>query len=1240
MAQSVNPSLVTQDLTFCADTASALRLPSSIKDVADKIASLSSKSYTTYTSGGVTYYVWTYTSSGNFNVGDLPVKCDVLLVAGGGGGGAYAAGGGGGAGGVRALSKQTVPAGNNVITIGAGGAGGIWTTPLAEKGNDTLWNSGTNYAFSGPVFFATGGGLAGRGWGSNPGGAGGCGGGGGGRDASSGPPYVAGAGGSGNEGSYTPVEGYDGGDGYAVGVNNGAGGGGGGAAAVGTDANPAGYGTAGSGGAGLANAWQTGSNQYYGGGGGGGSYQGGDGTGGTGGGGNGGGQYNKTPGTANTGGGGGGSDDYLAVINAGAAGGSGIVVIRLADESGSTPKSVLYDLAGGDSGQMYCGSCVDFDGTDAYVTYGDVDWLDGLTTISVCCWLYQDGAPPNAAGIFVSKDNAIECWTKQSSTNQFVLSINNNHQIFSGASTPATGEWVYVVMTWNSTGDVRKLYLNGALADTNTSGSQSGNSINNTAQGLAIGARASKAYEIDGKISDTKIFSKELSAANVKELYDDSKVIIPTKNDASGGFLSQTDLALWAPLTDGAGSYAYDGSGHGRDGTYTGTSFLTGQPGCPQLVEGYNRPMWFDGSNDVVQNGSPSFPTGAATRTIAGWVWSSVAAGGVFGYGTTSGSSNSIFEFYDYGAGGIRLHFGTYNSGGSTVLSSNTWYHLAATYDGTTAKVYINGVLDHTNTRTLVTGSDFARIGGNNWGSSAGTFFDGTINEVVFYNTALSLAQVQALAATGPNGGPLPPDPMSLSNSSDIVAYWRNDSNITWADRSGNGYTGTVVGSPDALLFKQGINGQKNVNTGRDNQGFPLKFKNVGAVGFNGSDNYIQIPQFDFTSTHTFSWWFNPLNLTEKYTGGYAGHMLAWGYAPTIRIYLLTTGKIKIYAYATSSATFSPTNFSVSVGEWAHITYTADYDSGEALLYKNGVLTDTVDISSLGAWSYTGASNNYDFIDFGRNVSNNNIFYAGSLGNVQIYNRALTQTEIKRNFATQANRFQVPRGIVTSGLVLHLDAGDLQSYPGSGSTWYDIASRYSTGGVGANYDGTLVGTTFSTGPSRIVFTGNDEVTWTTKPINAGTFTAMAFFKRTGDSSGSETHCFFNSEGTSDVGFMVSFNESTWLVNYNGQKGTSGVGNYSVSSTTAMTLNTWRHIAVSWNNSTNSGAAKIYIDGVLENTATPVATVSETSSVNFWMGANETNRGLVGDMGTFLGYDRQLSDAEVAQNFRVQRERFV
>ena len=36
------------------------------------------------------------------------------------------------------------------------------------------------------------------------------------------------------------------------------------------------------------------------------------------------------------------------------------------------PHSFLYDAVASNSGQMYCGTCVDFDGTDAYIDYGDV----------------------------------------------------------------------------------------------------------------------------------------------------------------------------------------------------------------------------------------------------------------------------------------------------------------------------------------------------------------------------------------------------------------------------------------------------------------------------------------------------------------------------------------------------------------------------------------------------------------------------------------------------------------------------------------------------------------------------------------------------------------------------------------------------------------------------------------------------------------------------------------------------
>ena len=103
------------------------------------------------------------------------------------------------------------------------------------------------------------------------------------------------------------------------------------------------------------------------------------------------------------------------------------------------------------------------------------------------------------------------------------------------------------------------------------------------------------------------------------------------------------------------------------------------------------------------------------------------------------------------------------------------------------------------------------------------------------------------------------------------IGYWRNDGTSTWTDLSNNGNTGTVVGSPSGLLFKQGYTASKSTDAGRDGQGFPLLHKNVGAVGFNGSDNEIVIadtPDLTFgngttDSPFSISAWINMEDATD-----------------------------------------------------------------------------------------------------------------------------------------------------------------------------------------------------------------------------------------------------------------------------------------------------------------------------------------------------------------------------------------
>lgn len=247
---------------------------------------------------GVEYTYHTFTSSGTFTPSQA-LSCDYLVVAGGGGGGSGVAsannGGGGGAGGYRTALAQSFASGTGyTITVGAGGA---------ANGN------GSNSSMA--SFAATGGGAGGLNSSVGNGGSGG------------GSSNTSAAVGTGNAGGYTPVEGYNGstyGSYWA--------GGGGGASATGT--------VNGGGGDGILTTIGPVPTYYAGGGGGGfNSYadrKGLPGLGNTGYGADYAGQWYGTaqPGTVNAGGGGGGGASQGASIP-GAAGGSGIVIIRYAN---------------------------------------------------------------------------------------------------------------------------------------------------------------------------------------------------------------------------------------------------------------------------------------------------------------------------------------------------------------------------------------------------------------------------------------------------------------------------------------------------------------------------------------------------------------------------------------------------------------------------------------------------------------------------------------------------------------------------------------------------------------------------------------------------------------------------------------------------------------------------------------------------------------------------------------------
>jgi hypothetical protein len=102
------------------------------------------------------------------------------------------------------------------------------------------------------------------------------------------------------------------------------------------------------------------------------------------------------------------------------------------------------------------------------------------------------------------------------------------------------------------------------------------------------------------------------------------------------------------------------------------------------------------------------------------------AGGGIFG-----GATTSVF--------------------GSSGLPVNTWSYLAATYDGSTVRLYVNGTLVATQAATgsISVSTNQLQIGGD---SIYGQYFRGMIDEIRIYNAPRSAVEIQADMTTPVTG--------------------------------------------------------------------------------------------------------------------------------------------------------------------------------------------------------------------------------------------------------------------------------------------------------------------------------------------------------------------------------------------------------------------------------------------------------------------------------------------------------
>jgi hypothetical protein len=93
----------------------------------------------------------------------------------------------------------------------------------------------------------------------------------------------------------------------------------------------------------------------------------------------------------------------------------------------------------------------------------------------------------------------------------------------------------------------------------------------------------------------------------------------------------------------------------------------------------------------------------------------------------------------------------------NTVLQNNVWYHVAGTYDGSSAKIYVNGILDNSVEKSgvvLPSTGGAVKIGQESAveDPAGPEFFNGLIDEVELFNRALSAEEIATLFDAGGAG--------------------------------------------------------------------------------------------------------------------------------------------------------------------------------------------------------------------------------------------------------------------------------------------------------------------------------------------------------------------------------------------------------------------------------------------------------------------------------------------------------
>jgi len=382
-----------------------------------------------------------------------------------------------------------------------------------------------------------------------------------------------------------------------------------------------------------------------------------------------------------------------------------------------------------------------------------------------------------------------------------------------------------------------------------------------------------------------------------------------------------------------------------------------------------------------------------------------------------------------------------------------------------------------------------------------------------------------------------------------------------------------------------------------------------GVVVVDGNNDYISTPLFNLTSPITVSAWVKNISNSSPVFGGSGGGV---GYGNGEYIFYYENKTIVIQG-ANSGAKYYQFP-QLNLNQWSNLVMTRDA-SNNMSIYLNG----------MGSTSNTQSySNILQMNQIGRYSAFTNVYNVkGSIGEVKIYNRVLSASEVLQNYNASRKKYVPEENIIKNGLVLNIDSANYLSYVGTLNTAYDLSGFGNTA--------TLVNGTGFTGTNggAFLFDATDDYIsmGTASSVKPTQLTLACFFKINAINA---PNVIVGKQGTGVGAASYALVVQNGKLNFRIESGGIQDASYTFSNTS-----TYNYAVGTYDGST----MKLYLNGSLVGTATTSVSIIYSDSYPLLMGYYANAFATNMSIGSLKLYNRPLSATEIQQNFNAMRERY-